>query len=563
VLLLGETMNWKHDAEPRVEIETADAAIEIHPYARIVTWIPWDSEFRATELHVGDAIIGHGGREYGAGDVEQKVRIGDARFGDLLLQRNFRPGSAVELIVLRDGIRSQLVGKVGGPRDYQNEQRQRILGIGGPVAFNKDGGDCVWEAWYAQFVELARGVLAGWDYFASLSTKLLSARVQLLEPRVLYLTHHYPGAFSRAVHNDFAAMQVMLAGEKRELSANDIAYRTLGKRRAAEITAAADRAFAALLAEVDDKLLHDMPHAPNSFNQDMAPLAGKLVRLPELGLRNVLYETRRSWYWSGANGGGYLVDRNSAAFARLYVGIREYAQSIDPSFRDFTAQFIGVVHTDPALVCDAARGITVTGVQVIPQAALLTNINDRDLRVHIDLRNTAQEQFAGQAALVAGIRRPALSDQASPEDVLLAAFDALKFGDMDAWLACYAPWQIRGHYERDFSYAWVDRTGVTMSEISGTTAWQKARQRVLDDVYDIEIARIGPVSKVFDADDQPSSGHGVAPIPRIVQQVTIVVNHIGRDGDEYRTFGGSFLHRKWQLQRLDDGPWRISISQAI
>lgn len=556
-------MNLEHDAEPRVEIETDDAAVEIHPFARIVTWIPWDSEFRATDLHVGDAIIGHSGNEYTALDVETKVRVGDSRFDGSLQQRKLRPGSEFDLVVLRDGVRSQLVGKLGGRRSYQNERGQRTLGLGGPVANNKDGGDSVWDAWYARFIALARGVLAGWDYFASLSTKSLSAQVQSFDQRVLYLLHHYPGAFSRAVHNDHLAMQTMLAGEKRELTASDIAYRTLGKRRAAEVTAAADCAFAALLAEVDGKLLRDIPHAPNSFNQDMAPLAGKLVRLPELGLRNVLYETRRSWYWSGADGGGYLVDRTSAEFARLYLGIREYAQTIDPAFRDFSAQFIGVVHTEPALVCDAARGITVTGVQVIPQAALLTNVNDRDLRVHIDLRDTVQEQFAGQAALVAGIRRPALSDQASPEQVLLAAFDALKFGDMDAWLGCYAAWQIRRYYERDFSYAWVDRTGITMSEISGTTAWQKARQRLLDDVYDIEIARIGAVRTVFDAADQPSSGHGVAPIPNIVQEIAIVVNHIGRIGDEYRTFGGSYLHRKWQLQRLDDGPWRISISQAI
>jgi hypothetical protein len=51
--------------------------------------------------------------------------------------------------------------------------------------------------------------------------------------------------------------------------------------------------------------------------------------------------------------------------------------------------------------------------------------------------------------------------------------------------------------------------------------------------------------------------------PRRVEEVSVRVDHVGRFDDGFRTFAGAQLHRNWTLERLDDGPWRITSGQPI
>jgi hypothetical protein len=67
---------------------------------------------------------------------------------------------------------------------------------------------------------------------------------------------------------------------------------------------------------------------------------------------------------------------------------------------------------------------------------------------------------------------------------------------------------------------------------------------------------------VFDALAQAAAPAG-AGAPRRVEAVQALVNHIGRFDGEFRTFVGYNLHRQWELQRLDEGPWRIVSPQGI
>jgi hypothetical protein len=60
--------------------------------------------------------------------------------------------------------------------------------------------------------------------------------------------------------------------------------------------------------------------------------------------------------------------------------------------------------------------------------------------------------------------------------------------------------------------------------------------------------------------DRRTAGDGA---PRLVQEARVLINHIGKIGDEFRTFAGFMLHRRWELQRLDNGPWRITSNHAI
>jgi hypothetical protein len=454
-------------------------------------------------------------------------------------------------VVLRDDRETTITGRLGGYRTYRNADGKRILGEGGPLEYEKDGFDYDWVAWYRQFVDLARTVLAGWDYFVGTNTANLAERVQPFAARVEFFEKKYPGALAKTLRDDFDAMKEMVAGEPRTLTDADIAYRALGDTRAAQTTAAADAAFQVFLGEVESSILKNAPSSPNPFTEDTRALVGKLVRLPEVGRQQMLFETRRSWYWSGSSGGGWLVDRHADGIKRLYAATDEYTEIVDPAFRDYRATFVGVVQPEPALVSDAYRSITVSGLRVEPLAALVTNASASDRRLFVDLRpGQTEEPFAGAAALAAGIRRSTLADSAAPGDVLIAAFDAMKMGDLTTWLACYADWLVRRWHGKGDSYLYVDRTWEVMNERSSTSAWDSARKRLIDDVYGIEVARVGAVRTIFDGTPQ-------------VQETRVLVNHIGKIGGEYRTFAGAMLHRRWDLQRLDDGPWRITSTFAI
>jgi hypothetical protein len=557
-------MVWPEGSNPVLEIETSTHN-EPGSAARFVTWIPWDSGFRGSGLKVSDLIVGHADVRYSAETAEKRLGVGDAYFSRWFDAQKFKPDDPLTLTVLRNDKEIEITGKIGGSRTYKDAGGKRTLGEGGPIEYEKDGFDYDWGSWYRQFVDMAKTALAGWDYFSGTNTKNLLERIQPFAERVAFFEKKYPGALAKAMREDYEAMKVTVAGEPRPLTEADTAYRALGEARAAQATAAADAAFQSFLAEVDGVLLKDFPSAPNPFTQDVRPLIGKTVRLPEVGRQQLLFETRRSWYWSGSGGGGYLLDRHSDGMKRLFAATNDYTEKVDPYFREFKVVFVGVVQPEPTLVSDAFRGITVTGLKVDPLAALISNASESGRRFFVDLRpGEMAEPFAGAAALSAGIRRPRLKDDAGPGDVLLTAIEALKMGDIETWRACYATWMVRGWYEKDKSYLYVDRTWEVMSGNSSISTWDGARKRLMDDVYGVEVARVGPVRTVFDAAAQPAdrrtAGDGA---PRTVREVRILVNHIGKVDGAFRTFAGFMLHRTWELQRLDEGPWRITSTHAI
>lgn len=556
-------MQWPEGTSAQLEIETSSHNDE-GSVARFVTWIPWDSGFRGSGLRVGDLIVGHADLRYDDEAVKANSRIGDSRFSSWLEKSGLKPGDPFTVLVQRGDAIVPIQGQLGGYRTYKNAEGKRMLSENGPIGYEKDGFDYAWDAWYRQFFDLAKVVLAGWDYYVGTVTKNQAEQIKPFAERIAYLQQHYPSAFADAVRADYDAMQRMVAGEKRELSAADIAYRSLGAARAKDVTAAADQAFAAFLAEIEPQLMKNPPEAPNSFTEDIRPLIGKMVRLPDVGKRELLFETKRNWYWSGRYGGGYLIDKRHPSLQPLYVATDEYIEKVDPYFREPSISFVGIVQAGPALVCDVHRNITVSGVRLEPIAALVANAAAKENRFYVDLRpGKSTEPFAGEAALEAGIKRPKLMDDASPEQMLLTAFEAMKMGDMDTWRACYANWYVRSYYERDRSFLYVDHTWETMSRQSATSAWDRARQRLMDDVYGLEVANVGPVRVVYDAAAQPSDHKLITAYPRRVESVQLLVNHIGKIGDEYRTFAGFMLHRRWELQRLDDGPWRITSTHAI
>ncbi|MPZ50850.1 MAG: hypothetical protein GEU75_16390 [Dehalococcoidia bacterium] len=552
-------MEWPAGTRATLEIGFSDHNEE-NSVARIVTWIPWDSGFRGSGLKVGDLVVGHGDVRYTPDTIDDETRVGEANFGQWFDAQGLAPGDPFHLLVLRESEELRIEGKLGGPRSYRNQEGKALLSNEGPVGYEKDEFDYAWDAWYRQFVDLAKTILAGWDYYASTDTKGLAESLIPLADRIKFLEERYPGPFARAVRQDFEAMTASVAGERRELTTAALAYRSLGDIRAQVIAAAADRAFESFLAETGDSLLTATPNSPNAFEDDISHLIGRTIRLPEIGNREVLFETRKSWFRSGTGTGGYLIDRTSDPVRPLYEAISEYTEKVDPFFADYKVEFVGIVQAEAALVADAYREITVSGVRLVPHAVLVTGASNPEARLFVDLRNAATpEPFAGAHALEQGIERHHLEETDRPEDVLMTAFEALKIGDMETWLSCYADWKLRVSYERDSSYLYVDRTWEVIGSADAASIWDTARQRFNDDVYGVESAKVSLPRRVFDASSQTSASGG----PQSVEEVRIVVNHIGKIGDEYRTFAGPMLHRRWDLQRLDEGPWRIVIPYGM
>ena len=49
----------------------------------------------------------------------------------------------------------------------------------------------------------------------------------------------------------------------------------------------------------------------------------------------------------------------------------------------------------------------------------------------------------------------------------------------------------------------------------------------------------------------------------VLEEVTAEVDHIGLFDGEHRSFAGILVNRRWALQRIGQGPWRIATREGI
>jgi hypothetical protein len=541
---------------PRGAAQVQTEAIPDDPeFARRVRWIEWDSGWRGSGLRVGDRIVGDQGESYTAETDKHGAALG--AYGEVQRWEQFglAAGDAVVVTVERAGQRATLTGQLVETQTYRNADGKLLLGEGGPVRYDRDGFDYDWQAWYNQFQDLAKSVLAGWDYTLAYDTGKLRDQIEPFRVRVEFLEKTYPGAFAHAAREDFDAMLAMVAGEPRELHQADLLYRELGEQRAAQVALAADAAYRAMLVELTGKTVPEPFPAPDPFAEDIRDWVGKIVRLPEIGDRELVLEVKRSWYRVGGSRGLYLIDRQAESMQALYAGLSKYIEQVHPGLRQRRLAFIGEVEPTPALVSDV-RGRTEVGLRARPTGTLVTDADEPARRVFVDLRPEAagREPFAGADGL-ASLGRPALDPSAGPGDALRTFFEYLKLSDFEAWKACFATWKVREWFQADSSYLYVDLDWNTVDDRDAMSQWDRGRQHVLDDVYAVEVAQVGPVKVVYDAAQQPAAATGAG--PQRVEEVRVRINHIGSIDGDYRTFARYDLHRTWTLQRLDAGPWRV------
>lgn len=133
---------------------------------------------------------------------------------------------------------------------------------------------------------------------------------------------------------------------------------------------------------------------------------------------------------------------------------------------------------------------------------------------------------------------------------------AIKLGDEETWKSLFANWRV---VTLDNKSAIFDSSYVPPSSVL-FSAWEHSRRFIMGEVCDARVEKVGRIRRIvsrgLDEEDKW--------IPA-VDQVNVFVDHYGSpdEGSKYRTFVNLNVKRRWALQRLDNGPWRITSIQHL
>lgn len=546
-------------AEVRTSIQT-DEEIEGDPYGFRVTWIEWDSRFRSTDLRIGDLILALDGVPYNLeGRQETAPRaVGQYHEGLFWEDKRAADGDEIALTVLRGDDELEIRGALRAEVFYKDAKDRRALGPGGPPRLgtsSEDGSFSSWSGWYETFVKRCSYVLdAGWNRGSFNNKRELGNHLED-EERIAYLREHYPGPFADAAAVDFERVRQVLLGERVELAEGDLAYRELGQRRREEAREAARLAREEFLAGLEAETIPTFP-AVDPIRGDRAAVAGKVVVFPWITPRGGLIEKLgRSYAVAGsARDGFYFAPLDAPEMQRFFAALFRYQAKVDPGLAE-RYRFVARILDDPVLLTADGR----------PAPGLLTEVlggsagaGDGDFFVDLRDPETAEgfearvgrSPFAGEADLAA-VDVPELTDDASPAEVVTTMIQALKWADQPTWRSVFAEWRLfsrsSGPPIVDPAFGWRDA--------AFEREWGEARKRILDYVYDARVSSVGRVRTL-----RPPGLDDGGPA---VDQVDVYIDHVGRVDGEYRVFVDVRVHRRWRLQRLDGGPWRVAELQSF
>jgi len=546
-------------ADIRSGIQT-DEVLEQEPYGFRVTWIDWDSAFRDTDLEIGDLIVALDGVPYTKESRAESAPRAVGQYHESLFweDRGAAGGDEIALTVLRvtrEGgeERHEIHGALLGEGFYKDAQDRVALGPGGPPRRStsaEDGQWSSWAGWYETFVKQASYVLdSGWDRGSFNNRKQLANHLEERE-RIDYLLEHYPGPFTEAAAADWERVRQALEGERVELTDEDLAYRELGAKRRDEVREAARAARERFLEELEPETIPTFP-AVDPIRGDRAAVAGKVVVFPWITPRGGLIERfGRSYAVAGSRREGfYFAALDSPAMQRFFDTFFRYQAKVEPGIAE-RYRFVARILDDPVLLTADGRPAPGLLVEVIGGSA---GAGDGDLFVDLReplpaegaAREVGRSPFVGEEAL-AGVDVPELTDDASPADVVTAMIQAVKWADEATWRSVFADWRLFSRFSGppivDLAFGWPDS--------NFTREWGEARKQIQDAVYDVRVARVDRVRTLR----EPGLDDGGP----AVDQVDVFVDHVGLFDGEYRTFVDSRVHRRWRLQRLDGGPWRVA-----
>jgi hypothetical protein len=508
-------------------------------YSRLgfrVTWIEWDSDFRMAGLQIEDLIIEVEGKTLEAFLQPGKLgtAIGQPNESTQWQQAGTKPGQSVQLKVMRGEQTIEITAKLHPDYFYYDSKGRPALGPGGPPRLAHGEQFTEWAMWYERLVWKMSYILDGaWDW-RSINNRREMEEHEAHKERVDYLLKMYPGPFADAVKSDWVVVREVLLGKLSDKV--DLEYREIGAKRAEIVKQEAARVWTQYQKENVSETVASFPVDVNKRES----IVGKLVELPWITIREIVSDLGKSYAVIGSfSDGFYIAPLSNPEIHSFYETMHRYKTQINPRLGE-RYQYVGRILDEPRMIAFQGRPITGLLIKVVAARA-------GQEELFVDLGKPDSEgkfEFAGEKA-VSQLNTVAPPDNASPAEVVEAMIRAVKFADEKLWKSLFATWQVmvldNGRAVYNPSYA--PSHNVLLS------AWEYSRKYITSDVYDARVGRVGPVRKILHKDESKS-------LPD-AEEVHVFVDHYGLFGNEYRVFVNMNVNRRWTLQRLNNGPWRI------
>lgn len=526
-----------------------DENIDDVPYGFKVSWIEWDSDFRNSGLQHADIIVAVDGKRYLKENREREFpkAIGSYLESSFWEEQNGKHGQTISLEVFREGAVYSISGKIQEQQHYVNANNRPTLGPNGPARMSNDGFSSPWASWYENFVRHASLYLDDkrWERSVLDNLKLL-AEHELWMERINYLVKNYPGVFADSVFQDWQKVRKILEGTiYTDITDKDLEYRKIGEQRKLLVKEAALKAKGKFTESLSSKIIPAFP-AVDPVHGNVAEVAGKVIVLPGVGYKNFINDLGKSYAVIGSGSDGYyFIHLNSQEMDIFFKTLFHYQAQVTPDIPE-KFQFVAEILNEPAMLSYGGRPVKGIMVKVVAGLA-----GEEDVFVDISKTDgTGRAVFEGEEALSAFADYP-LPDTASPEQVIEAMIGYIKLGDQKSWKKLFATWQIYAEWDgppfMDMGHWW--------HEESYQNTWEKSRRLILKDIYDARVLYTGPVKTVVNENKETG-------VPK-VEQVKIIVDHIGRIDGVYRSLSNVYVHRKWILQRLNAGSWKIKELQGL
>lgn len=517
---------------------TTDARLESDPPAFEVSWIEWNSDFRR-ELRLNDRIVAINGESLSPILRPQQIYQGIGQYGEGTYWSRIgsKAGDELSVSILRDGEPMTVRGRLGTTMFYVDQDGRAALAPGGPARLARDSFNSVWSGWHETLIKKMSHMLTR-AWIDKIPTRRELADLLEHQPRIAQLQEKYPGPFAQAMHDDWTRTVESLRGKRADPPV-DLEYRSLGEQRAALAKKAAQQAWQAILAETTSERIPATP-AISPMKREQA--VGKVIELPAITNSQIINDLGKTIGVVGAPRDGHywflMFDRPE--IRAFYEVLYRYQGHVNPRITE-RYRYLARVLDDPWMLTVSGR--PATGLALQPLAALAG-----EDELFVDLR-PPQPQFAGEADLSAFTA--ITCEDSSPISVLQAMIQAVKTGNEAMWRSLFAPWRtIAGGGGRtiiDFTYATDTRMFAS--------PWDLSRRNITGDVYDARVSHAEKVRRVLARAD----GNGLPD----VDQVVVWVDHYGLFEGEHRTFQRAGINRRWVLQRIDDGPWRILTIQEL
>lgn len=501
-----------------------------------VTWIEWDSDFRRAGLQIEDSIIEVDGKTLEAFLQPGKMgtAIGQPNESMQWQQAGAKPDQPVRLKVMRGEQTLEITGKLHPEYFYYDNKGRPAIGPGGPPRLAHGEQYTEWSMWYERLVWKMSYILDGaWDW-RSINNRRELQEHDAHKGRIDYLLKVYPGPFADAAKSDWAAVRENLLGKLTDKV--DLEYREIGAKRAEIVKQEAGRAWAQYQKEHASEMV---PPFPVDINKRKS-VAGKMVELPWITMREIVSDLGKSYAVLGSfSDGFYIAPLSNPEIHSFYTTMYRYKTQINPRLGE-RYQYVGRILDEPRMIAFQGRPVTGLSIKVVAARA-----GQEELFVDLGKPNSKGEfEFAGEKT-VSQLNTVAPPDSASPAEVVDAMIRAVKFADEKLWKSLFATWQVMvlDNGRAIYNPSYVQPYTVLL------TAWEYSRKYITSEVYDARVSRVGPVRRILLKDEGKN-------LPD-VDQVHVFVDHYGLFDKEYRVFAGMSVNRRWTLQRLDSGPWRI------